>query len=100
MSKDFNIPYPTDNILHDYALVEHFEDGIGRMVFIMTPSFPFIFIGKIVDVMYDHVIIDVETTSISQLENRIWNLHIHQIEAFYIERDNGPKIPELREDLC
>ncbi|ENH97176.1 hypothetical protein J416_07032 [Gracilibacillus halophilus YIM-C55.5] len=89
----------TINVLHDQALIEHFEEGIGRRVFILTPAFPFVFIGKIIDVIEDHVFIDVETTSISQLENRIWNIHIHQIQTFFIERDNGPSIPELKDEI-
>jgi hypothetical protein len=92
-----NTASPATNTIHDEALMQHFKDGIGRKVFILTPSFPFVFIGKIIDMIDDNVVIDVETTTIAQLENRIWNVHIHQVEAFFIERDDGPKIPKLKD---
>jgi hypothetical protein len=88
--------FPT-NTIHDEALLQHFKDGIGRKAFILTPSFPFVFIGKIIDIIDDLAVIDVETTTIAQLENRIWNVHIDQIEAFFIERDDGPRIPKLKD---
>ncbi|WP_456275837.1 hypothetical protein [Bacillus sp. AK128] len=83
------------NDIHDEAIIQHFIDGIGRKVFVLMPSFPFLFIGTIVDVINDLVEIDVETTHYAQLENRLWHVHIHNIEVFYIERDDGPTIPEL-----
>jgi hypothetical protein len=43
--------------------------------------------------------VDVQTTSIGELENRIWSIHIHQIELFYIEQEGLPAIPELRDDM-
>lgn len=85
------------NTLHDNALVDHFELGIGKKAIILTPSFPFLFIGKIMNVMDDVVEVDVETTHFSQLEERIWMIHIHNIEVFYIEKEEGPSIPELRD---
>ncbi|RXJ02414.1 hypothetical protein DS745_06840 [Anaerobacillus alkaliphilus] len=83
------------NAIHDDALIDHFIKGIGQRVFILTPSFPFMFIGKILNVMDDIVELEVETTHFSQLEDRIWMIHIHTIEVFYIEREDGPLIPEL-----
>ncbi|WP_017727767.1 hypothetical protein [Halalkalibacterium ligniniphilum] len=96
---DFQIQKPVINDLHDEGLIQTFVEGIGKKVFILTPSFPFLFIGKIIDVIGDHLMLDVETSSIQQLENRKWHVHIHQIEAFYIETSDGPKIPELKDDL-
>jgi hypothetical protein len=85
------------NVVHDAALIQHFINGIGRKVFLLTPSFPFMFIGRIIGVLDDILELDVETTHFSQLENRIWHIHIHSIETFYIERDDGPRIPELKD---
>ncbi|MFS0638523.1 hypothetical protein AB1K84_21725 [Mesobacillus foraminis] len=87
------------NRIHDMALVDLFTENIGRRAFVLTPSYPFMFIGEIVDVMEDMVELCVETTHFSQLENRNWFLHIHNIEVFYIETPDGPCIPELRDDL-
>ncbi|MCA1031111.1 hypothetical protein LCL95_08760 [Bacillus timonensis] len=85
------------NDIHDEALTQHFHDGIGRKAFILSPSFPFLFVGLIKDVVDDQVIVEVETSAVAQLENRTWNIHIHAIEVFYIERDGGPRIPKLTE---
>lgn len=85
---------PVD-IIHNQAIIDHFTDGIGRKAFILTPSFPFLFIGKIKDVVDDFVVMDVEATHYAQLENRSWHIHIHNIEVFFIERDEGPTIPDL-----
>ena len=78
-------------------LINHFRDGIGHKVFILTPSYPFMFIGEILSLMEDLVAVFVETTQFAQLENRIWYIHVHNIEAFYIERPGEPKIPELND---
>jgi hypothetical protein len=85
------------NEMHDEAMIEVFRQSIGQKVFILTPSFPFLFIGKIEDVEEDLIILDVETTQIPQLEKKTWLIHIHQIEVFYIESPDGPKIPELKD---
>lgn len=85
----------TINTRRDEELVNHFRDGIGQKVLILTPSFPFLFIGEIISVIEDAVEVFVETTHFQQLENRIWLIHIHSIEVFYIERPGEPRIPEL-----
>lgn len=90
--------FPSVNDIHDEALIQEFQENIGVKVFILTPSYPFVFIGIIDEVVEDYVVINVETTTISELENRSWFLHIHQIEIFYIEQRGMPRIPELRID--
>ncbi|WP_078544054.1 hypothetical protein [Litchfieldia alkalitelluris] len=85
------------NVLHDQGLIDHFTRGIGERVFVLTPSFPFMFVGTIVDVVTDIVVIEVEVTQFPQLEERTWYIHIHNIEVFYIEREGEPKIPELND---
>jgi hypothetical protein len=93
------IEFPSINDIHDEALIQHFMDGINHKVLIITPSFPFLFIGKIIKVVEDHVVVDVQITPIHELENRRWHIHIHQIELFFIERPEGPRIPELSDQL-
>ncbi|WP_144553688.1 hypothetical protein [Peribacillus simplex] len=85
------------NTIHDEELINHFRDGIGHKVLILTPSYPFMFIGEIISVIEDSVEVFVETTQFSQLENRIWFIHIDSIEVFYIERPGEPRIPELND---
>ncbi|MDT8861058.1 hypothetical protein N0O92_12515 [Alkalihalobacillus sp. MEB130] len=75
------------------ALAEHFKEFIGNRVFILVPQFPFMYIGIILDVIEDQILLDVERTHIEQLENRIWEVHIDTIHTFFIERDGGPTIP-------
>lgn len=93
------ITIPSVNDIHDEALINEFEAGIGKNVLILTPSFPFVFIGRIVEVVSDNVVVDVKVTTIGELENRRWSVHIHQIEVFYIEQKGMPRIPELKEDM-
>lgn len=97
-SRLLDASYSQINVVHDQALIEEFINGIDKNVFIMTPSFPYIFIGKLVDVVEDHAVVDVKVTSISELEDRLWHVHIHQIEVFYIQRKGLPRIPQLKEN--
>ena len=93
------ITIPSINDIHDEALINEFEAGVGKNIFILTPSFPFVFIGRIVEVIGDNVVVEVKITSIGELENRRWSIHIHQIEVFYIEQKGMPKIPQLKDDM-
>jgi hypothetical protein len=90
---------PSNNDIHDEALINEFKAGVGLKILIMTPSYPFIFIGRIVEVVGDSVAVDVQVTTIGELENRVWFIHIHNIEVFYIEQRGLPRIPDLRDDL-
>lgn len=85
------------NEIHDEELINHFREGIGSKVFILSPSYPFMFIGEILDVIQDFIEVAVETTHFQPLENRIWLIHTDNIEVFYIERPGEPRIPELNE---
>lgn len=94
-----NSGFESVNTLHDEGLIQHFQDGVGQKVFLLSPSFPFMFIGEIIAVVEDALEIFVETTHFAQLENRTWFIHIDNIEVFYIERPGEPKIPELNDML-
>lgn len=85
------------NVVRDEAIVDHFINNIGSKVFILTESFPFMFIGFIENVIEDMVVLDVLTTNVAELEGREWNVHIHSINVFYIETENGVKIPDLKD---
>ncbi|MDQ0230440.1 hypothetical protein [Metabacillus malikii] len=97
--RELEIQLPSNNDIHDEALIRAFEVSVGKKVFILTPSYPFVFIGRIIEVVGDNVVLDVNTTTIAELEERKWYIHIHQIEVFYIEQKGMPRIPELRDDL-
>ncbi|NLP52494.1 hypothetical protein [Bacillus sp. RO1] len=93
------IHFPSINDLHDEGIIQDFINGIGKKVFIMTPSFPFVFIGKIAEVIEDYVLLDTQVTTIGELEKRNWFIHVHSIEAYYIETKGLPRIPKLMEDF-
>jgi len=85
------------NDMHDEALIQHFIDGVGSKILLLIPNFPFMLIGNIKSVIDDHVEIDVETSSQATFEKRVWQVHIHAIEVFFIEREDGQQIPILRD---
>ncbi|WP_039042063.1 hypothetical protein [Sporosarcina sp. ZBG7A] len=87
----------TINGVRQQALVEHFSKKVGRRVFILTESFPFMFIGKIIKVVDDSIELYVQTTSVPALEGKTWFVHIDAIEVFYIETGVGAKIPDLKD---
>ncbi|RBW70811.1 hypothetical protein [Bacillus taeanensis] len=93
------INLPSINDIHDEALIVTFREAVGKKVLIITPSFPYVFIGRIIEMVEDFVVVDVNVTIVSELENRIWKIHVHRIEAFYIERKGQPKIPDLKDDF-
>ena len=100
-SRDTDQRYPKnpagtiENQLKNKELVNYFKRHIGRKAFILMEAFPFMFIGRIEKVIDDMAVLSVETTSVPALEDREWSLHIHSIEAFYIEKMGSPKIPDL-----
>lgn len=85
------------NVQRQNAVTNHIREGIGRKIFMLTPLFSLLFIAIIIDVVGDAVELDVETTHFQQLENRRWFIHIDFTEAFFIERDDAPRIPELKD---
>lgn len=84
------------NALRRMVVSQAFTEGIGEKAFIMTPDFPFVFIGIIADVQSDYVILDTETTNISALDGLVFRIHLDEITVFYIE-DGGPKIPKIKQ---
>ena len=87
------------NASREEALILYFTRHIGRRVFILTEAFPFMFIGKIKGILGDIVILDVQTTSVPALEDKVWNVHIDSIDVFYIETGIGAKIPHLKDNV-
>ena len=83
--------------VREEAIVDHFSKNIGRRVFILTEAFPFMFIGKIKEILEDMVVLDVQTTSVPALEGKEWTVHIDSIDVFYIETGIGAKIPQLKD---
>ncbi|KZE37313.1 hypothetical protein AV656_12145 [Bhargavaea cecembensis] len=84
------------NVRRDGAIIEHFRSNIGRKVFILTESFPFLYIGILKDVVDDMAVLDVEVSHVPALEEKEWHVHVHSIDVFYIETGMGEKIPDLK----
>jgi hypothetical protein len=78
------------------CLSSYLSEHIGDRIIVLTPSFPYIFIGPICSVLDDCLTIDVETTHIEQLENRHWTINLSDIEVFYVEKDGEAQIPNLK----
>ncbi|TFE00141.1 hypothetical protein [Jeotgalibacillus sp. R-1-5s-1] len=88
----------TSNDRHEEGMIQLFTNHTGTKMLALTSSFPFFFIGTIRGVLDDYVMVFVETTNVAELENRVWNLHIHDIEVFYLEQEGWPTIPVLGEN--
>lgn len=101
MSSKFNdIKCRDINFIRESAVEETFKKSIGKKVLILTQEFPFLVIGKIKNVEGDYVFVDVETTHIDPLENRVFRIHLDRVEVFYIEKP-GKLIPKIsHRDYC
>lgn len=86
-SKSYDI-----NFIRESAVEQTFRESICKRVLILTEEFPFLVIGKIQKVEGDYVFVDVETTHIDPLENRVFRIHLDRVEVFYIEK-KGQEIP-------
>ena len=84
------------NFIRESAVEEIFRKSICKKVLILTQEFPFLVIGKIKKIEGDYVFVDVETTHIDPLEDRIFRIHLDRVEVFYIEKPGRPipKIPQ------
>jgi len=82
------------NLVRESAVEDTFRKSINKKVLILTEEFPFIIIGKIKKLEGDYVFVDVETTHIDPLEDRIFRIHLDRIEVFYIEKPGRP-IPKI-----
>lgn len=85
------------NDIRQAVLSRTFEDATGKMVLVMTPFFPFLIIGEIMNVKSDFVIIKIETTHIQEIEGQRIRIHIDDIDVFHIEEEGNP-IPSFNED--
>lgn len=90
-------PQPYDiNAIRRAAVAAAFAEADGRRVFILISPFPFMVIGEIAGVEADYVVINIETTHISELEGITARIHLDDVEVFYIEQVDGPRIPVIR----
>jgi hypothetical protein len=76
---------------------EFVTKGIGERAFILITEFPFVYIGTIMDVVNDYVLVDVDTAEQAIFEDRIWAIHLEAIRVIYYEMEGFPRIPELKD---
>ncbi|TSI06691.1 hypothetical protein [Lysinibacillus sp. BW-2-10] len=80
-----------------YSVVSgHFQNNPGKRALLLIFPFPFLIIGKIVDVVSDFVVIKAEVTNVTELDDEEFRVHLDDIEVFYIEQPDGSKIPDIR----
>ena len=84
------------NAFRQMQVTSEFKESLGMRALIITPSFPFLIIGKIVDVIGDYVAIKAEVTNVTELDGETFNIHIDNIEVFYIQKPGQPVIPDIR----
>lgn len=86
---------PDINAIREAAVTQAFKTAGGKRVLIMTGEFPFMVIGRILQVESDYVFIDVETTHIDPLEDKVFRIHLDRIVVFHFEEPGKP-IPRIK----
>lgn len=83
------------NGIRHAVVSQEFENNQNNRALILIAPYPFLVIGKIIEVVSDFVVIEAEVTNVSELDDEKFNIHIDDIEVFYIEKD-GRAIPDIR----
>ncbi len=84
------------NAVREAHMNREFEEHLSRRVLILMASYPFLIIGKIVEVVGDYVAVKAEVTNVTELDGETFNIHIDNIEVFYIQKPGKPVIPDIR----
>lgn len=87
------------NAIREAGVTQEFKQNIGRRALILIFPFPFLIIGRIEDVEADYLIICSEVTNVNELDGEEFRIHIDEIEVFYIEKDHGRPIPDIRNGI-
>ena len=83
------------NAIRNAVVSQEFENNQNNRALILIAPFPFLVIGKIIEVVSDFVVIDAEVTNVSELDDEKFRIHMDDIEVFYIEKE-GRAIPDIR----
>ncbi|WP_281883475.1 hypothetical protein [Paenibacillus sp. YYML68] len=97
MSKSKDRELAFINAIRQNDLVQVFHRSIGSRVLVMTGPFPFLVIGEIKGTLSDFVLIQIETTHVTEMEGKTIRIHVESIETFYIEEEGKPLIPDIQE---
>jgi len=83
------------NAMREFDLIDVFQRNLGARALLLMSPFPFLVIGTIRSTAIDFVLIDIETTHVTELEGSTIRINVETIEAFYIEEPGMPPIPEI-----
>ncbi len=84
------------NAIRQACVTREFEEHLSSRTLILMASYPFLIIGKIVEVVGDYVAVKAEVTNVTELDGETFNIHIDNIEVFYIQKPGKPVIPDIR----
>ena len=87
------------NAIREASVTEQFMNNLGKRALILIFPYPFLIIGSIVEVVSDYLVINAEVTNVTELDGEEFRVHIDDIEVFYIEQENKPPIPDIRNGL-
>ncbi|MGM9930508.1 hypothetical protein [Pradoshia sp.] len=96
LSKQLNSQGDDINAVRQAHVTREFKEHKKRRALIILASYPFLIIGKIMDVVGDYVVIKAEVTNVNELDGETFNIHIDSIEVFYIQKPGKPVIPDIR----
>ncbi len=84
------------NAVRQAHVTLEFKENLSRRALILMAAYPFLIIGKIIDVVGDYVVIKAEVTNVTELDGETFNIHIDSIKVFYIQKPGKPVIPDIR----
>ncbi|PJZ00011.1 hypothetical protein [Bacillus vallismortis] len=82
------------NAIRRVIVSQAFEEGIGERAFILVAQYPYTFIGEIIEVEGDFVLLEAETTNVVQLDGNVFRIHVDDIAVFFIENEKWT-IPDI-----
>ena len=86
---------PDINSIRQAVVSKQFQKNKGKRALLLQESYPFLFIGEIVDVVGDFLILNTEITNITELDEYSFRIHLDTIQVFFIE-DGKHTIPDIR----
>lgn len=83
------------NDLRQEALIAEFTASIGGRILVIIESYPFFYVGRIVELESDTISIQVEICNVPELDGITLRTHIDNIQVYFVETPENP-IPEIR----
>ncbi|KQY94659.1 hypothetical protein ASD24_03690 [Paenibacillus sp. Root52] len=83
------------NDLRQEALIAELTSAIGSRILVIIESYPFFYVGRILEVEADTISIQVEICNVPEFDNTSLRTHIDNIQVYFVETPENP-IPEIR----